>query len=140
MGLDMYLEGDKYYKENFDEPKNNLMEDGFRLKTKRLDLGYWRKHPNLHGYIVKQFANSKDDCHDIELGADDIQTIIEAIKGDSLPETAGFFFGQSYTGNDGESYDAQKREDITVFKKALKWMNEKDSDRTWRSILYRASW
>ena len=44
MGLDMYLTGEKFVM------SLKLQEDGFRLSSKTLDLGYWRKHPNLHGF------------------------------------------------------------------------------------------
>ena len=56
MGLDMYLEGRK---SRYDKQET---EDGFPLQTKVLELGYWRKHPNLHGYIVQEFADGVDEC------------------------------------------------------------------------------
>jgi hypothetical protein len=56
MGLDMYLTGEKFLM------TRNLEEDGFRLRSKTLELGYWRKHPNLHGYIVQTFADGTDEC------------------------------------------------------------------------------
>src|ERR1700683_3641911 len=31
-----------------------MQEDGFRLRSKTVELGYWRKHPNLHGYICQR--------------------------------------------------------------------------------------
>jgi hypothetical protein len=110
VGLDMYLEGHKT------RYNSTEMEDGFPLRTKILSLGYWRKHPNLHGYIVQAFAEGVDECQDITLGAKDIRNIISAINGDTLPETSGFFFGKS------ESGKAQRKNDVTVFTKALKWL------------------
>jgi len=59
MGLDMFLHGEKYFwGHNGKRPK----EDGFEVKEHILELGYWRKHPNLHGYIVQTFADGKDEC------------------------------------------------------------------------------
>jgi hypothetical protein len=26
------------------------------------EVGYWRKHPDLHGYIVETFADGVDAC------------------------------------------------------------------------------
>ena len=63
MGLDMYLTGEKFVM------ATGLQEDGFPLRSKTLELGYWRKHPNLHGYIVQTFVGGKDECQEIYLGA-----------------------------------------------------------------------
>jgi len=62
MGLDMHLTGEKYQWTDYNNPENNPMEDGFRVKSRQLELGYWRKHPNLHGYIVQEFAGGVDEC------------------------------------------------------------------------------
>lgn len=133
MGLDMYLDGRKFLWTNWETPEKNVMEDGFKLKGKELELAYWRKHPNLHGYIVQAFAGGKDECQDIELGAEDIDTIIGAIKARNLPETTGFFFGRSY-GTDEEAAN-----DISLFQRAKEWLAERQ-DGVSKSVVYRASW
>lgn len=61
MGLDMYLSGRKYLRYG-----NDQIEDGFRVEEKIVRLGYWRKHPNLHGYIVKTFADDVDECQQFQ--------------------------------------------------------------------------
>jgi hypothetical protein len=124
MGLDMYLTGDKYFR--------GPRERGDR-KSEQYDLGYWRKHPNLHGYIVKTFADGVDECQEIDLPADRIRQIIEAVKDRQLPETTGFFFGTS------DDTDEQIAHDVEIFEEALKWLETVDSD-VWRSVSYRASW
>jgi hypothetical protein len=150
VGLDMYLEGRKF------KYGSTEVEDGFPVKTKILELGYWRKHPNLHGYIVQAFAEGLDQCQDIDLGAKDIRNIISAIERNALPETTGFFFGSS------ESGKAQRKNDVEVFTKALAWLEnvkvvqpEKieteigvmykievgdELPTEYRHIVYRASW
>jgi hypothetical protein len=76
MGLDMYLKGEKLVMNT----SLDLREDGFRLSSKTLDLGYWRKHPNLHGYIVQTFADGK---------AQDVEALLrEAIEEQGLMGTA----------------------------------------------------
>ena len=55
MGLDMNLFGDKYSFE-----KNETV-DGFPVSSTMLDMGYWRKHANLHGFIVDTFAGGEDE-------------------------------------------------------------------------------
>ena len=81
MGLDMYLTGEKYLLTDHENPDNNRTEDGFPLKGKLLRLGYWRKHPNLHGFIVNTFADGEDTCHQISLDADDKQlTVLSSLQ------------------------------------------------------------
>lgn len=131
MGLDMYLKGSKYLYQDFKNPNNAPKLDGYRVKEYILDLGYWRKHPNLHGYIVQTFAKGVDECQEIHLSPDDLKTIIKAVKEDKLPETEGFFFGKS----DG----SEKEDDLKIFKAALKWLTE-ESNNSSRDVIYQASW
>src|SRR5580765_3556500 len=95
MGLDMYLEGHKYLWQDWDHPERDRREEGYRITNITVELGYWRKHPNLHGYIVQHFAGGKDECQEITLEADDLRQIIRAVQDGGLPETQGFFFGKS---------------------------------------------
>lgn len=132
MGLDMYLSGDKYLptKFNVDEP-DNIYEDGFRVKSRRLELGYWRKHPNLHEFIVNTFADGVDKCQENTLTTPMIEEIIEAIKNQQLPDTKGFLFVHSD--------DTETNQDLEIFTKALDWLNVEEVG-VWRSVKYRASW
>ena len=131
MGLDMYLTGEKFI---MTADGMNPQEDGFRLRSKTLELGYWRKHPNLHGYIVQTFAGGKDECQEIYLSVPGhIHTIIAAIKARQLPDTTGFFFGVS------DKSDERMEADIAIFEKALAWV-ETDEPGIFRSVRYRASW
>lgn len=133
MGLDMYLNGKKFQWTDWGRKENNPTEDGYELKEKTLRLGYWRKHPDLHGFIVNRFAGGVDDCRDIELSADDLRTIIQAISDNRLPHTTGFFFGAS--NND----DEERKQAIEVFEKAIAWRETKEHNVS-RSVHYRASW
>lgn len=128
MGLDMYLNGSKYY---YDQ--NDMVEDGFPLKEKVLQLAYWRKHPNLHGYIVNTFANGIDKCQQIDLSKENILQIIDAIKNHRLPPTKGFFFGKS------DCTDQETITDLENFEKALVWLDSSEPG-VWKSINYHASW
>ena len=131
MGLDMYLDGDKYLALDFDNPDNTPTEDGYRLTNRTLRLGYWRKHPNLHGYIVNTFADGIDQCQRIELSENDIEKIVDAVARDDLPHTEGFFFGAS----DG----SEREETLRIFRDALQWLRTTESN-VFRSIYYQASW
>lgn len=131
MGLDMYLEGEKYLWTDWNNPHSNPREDGYEIRAKILCLGYWRKHPDLHGYIVNTFAGGVDNCAQIDLDEAAIEKIIDAVARDELPHTVGFFFGAT----DG----TEKAESLRILDAALTWLRTKD-DRTFRTVFYRASW
>ena len=95
------------------------------------EIHYWWKHPNLHGYIVQEFADGIDDCRSIDLDESAIQQILTAIQEEQLPHTIGFFFGES----DG----TEKEHDLAIFSDALAWLAETD-EQAWRFVVYRASW
>lgn len=127
----MYLTGETYISKDRENPSNHIIEEGYRLKGKQYDLGYWRKHPDLHGFIVTEFADGIDDCRRIHLDPEQIKRIILALQRNELPHTEGFFFGAS------ENDDEQIREGVEIFSKALVWLL---SDEWSRSIYYQASW
>jgi len=130
MGLDMYLTGRKFIMPNV----LNLQEDGFPLLSKSFELGYWRKHPDLHGYIVQTFAGGKDECQDINLTCPNrIRMTIAAVKARKLPHTEGFFFGVS------DASPERIAEDIRIFESALAWC-EAEEPGVVRTLTYRASW
>jgi len=109
MGLDMYLMG---------------FDNGVEC-----ELGYWRKHPDLHGYICREFADGVDECQRIPLTKDNMRVILAATRAGDLETTTGFFFGES------RPEDAEHT--IAIFEKALKWKAE---DPFVREVVYQASW
>ncbi len=128
MGLDMYLEGRKG-----DYSRERKLEDGFPVKEKILELGYWRKHPNLHGFIVREFAGGKDECQEIPLSLDALKKILRATLEDQLPHTEGFFFGTSMP--------EDKEATIEIVTKAIDWLaSEREDLEDFRSVIYQASW
>ena len=142
MGLDMMLYGDKssYVKSPTDEV------DGFPIASLLLDMGYWRKHANLHGFIVDCFAEGVDECQKIHLDEDDLNQIIEALEDDAIynETTTGFFFGRSYFPGEKDeygSYEEQKARDIDLFTKARNWLTSNYAKKDeYRSVYYQASW
>ena len=78
---------------------------GIRLDTKdeygnwdTEELAYWRKHPNLQGFMENLYAEKggteEFNCVDVELTLEDIDALEASVKGEHLPETGGFFFGE----------------------------------------------
>ena len=128
MGLDMSLEGRRY---NWGTAE---MEEGFPVKSKSYELAYWRKHPNLHGYIVKNYAkDGVDNCEPVELDQDALIDIMAAVREDRLPLTSGFFFGSSPEGAE------QRDHDLAVLTRVLFWL-QNDSKHDIRTVIYQASW
>jgi hypothetical protein len=64
------------------------------------ELHYWRKHPNLHGWmenLYRQKGGKSDsfNCVNLELLSEDLEVLEHTIINKELPETTGFFFGAS---------------------------------------------
>jgi hypothetical protein len=64
------------------------------------ELHYWRKHPNLHGwmedlYRTKGGTAESFNCVTLQLTLDDLSQLEAAIQAQELPDTRGFFFGES---------------------------------------------
>ena len=156
MGLDMYLDmrNDRYFSE-YSKPEGMEMAQILEIMDqlgiphiKGMDdevisveisqrVGYWRKHANLHGFIVSNFAQ-EDDCEPIYLSTTSIEAVIEAITDDELYETEGFFFGKSPSMNSDDPEEvkwAQQRKegDLEIFQLAHKLSSNAE-------IYYRASW
>lgn len=125
MGLDMYLRGTIF---TMGSP---MKKDGYNVCSMVLELGYWRKHPDLHGFIVNTFADGVDECQQIELERKDLVRIIEAVEKKQLPHTEGFFFGST----DG----SEDEETLQILRKALAWWDSKE-DNLYKDVYYQASW
>ena len=136
MGLDMYMKGRKFFAFN----AKTRLEEGFEVEAIEVKLGYWRKHPNLHGYIVQTFAAGRDECQEIELDITQLQTIIEAVQARQLPKTEGFFFGKSATKED--EIVEEMKDDLEILAKCVSWLTrlEERDKECWYSVIYHASW
>ena len=104
MGLDQYAyvaaragqqndfyEGAKYDKETDDYVNVTV--------TKPREIAYWRKHPNLQGWMQrlwKSRGNEGDfNGDELELTAEDLDELERAVTHGQLPSTGGFFFGNN---------------------------------------------
>ncbi len=112
MGLDMYAyvaakegqQGEYYDGVEWDPEAREFVN---KTTTKPRELAYWRKHPNLHGWMEQLwiakgrpgFDESTAD-HDptfngieLELTHKDLDDLERAVTHKQLPSTRGFFFG-----------------------------------------------
>ena len=62
-------------------------------------LHYWRKHPNLHGWMEALYGEKggaqEFNCVPVELTLEDLDRLEADLSLGSLPQTQGFFFGES---------------------------------------------
>ena len=139
MGLDMYLTGDKYIGGSLQNTEPFQEIEGKPVERIILELGYWRKHAKLHGYIVKNFAhNGVDDQEKIELTSDNLKQIVNAIRNKDLPKTKGFFFGNDEI---DEMHAQEDNENIKRFEDAIEWLGNLSEGDNWRrAVYYQASW
>jgi hypothetical protein len=105
MGLDMYA-----FTTAADVPPVD-----FEPPHEHTELHYWRKHPNLHGwmealYRQKGGTNEAFNTVAVKLESADLDALEHAINGDALPHTEGFFFGVT----DG----SEKADDAAFIRKA----------------------
>ena len=146
MGLDMTLRGHHYNTRYVDDVPRPMLDDKYHIESMTIDLGYWRKHADLHGYIVDTFAKGVDNCMEIELSEEALDKIILAIQNNNLKKDhSGFFFGNST--DNGYYNEKEKERAISIFQKAKTFLQEgakmlEDSNLYMnpRYVSYRASW
>ena len=84
--------------------------------TKPREIAYWRKHPNLHGWMEK-LAEQKNIKYnsfngvEMELTHEDLDELERAVTHKQLPATSGFFFGSE---RDNDYFES----DLTFIKNA----------------------
>jgi hypothetical protein len=116
MGLDMYAyvaakEGQQrafYESAEFDDDTKEFVN---KTVEQPREIAYWRKHPNLHGWMEQLWRNKKYSVQptdastptapesdmfngiELELVWEDLEILELDIIAGSLPGTSGFFFG-----------------------------------------------
>lgn len=109
MGLDMYAyvaskkgQYNEFYENaEFDGTTNDF--ESYTV-TKPYEIAYWRKHPNLHGWMEQLWVSKGRPRQsvgwpifngiELELTWDDLDNLERAIRTGKLPDTEGFFFGK----------------------------------------------
>ena len=121
MGLDMYAytasragqQNDFYEGAEWDP---ELKESVNPTVTRPREIAYWRKHPNLHGWMEK-LAHEKGleyqtfNGVELELTWEDLVILERAVIHGQLPETVGFFFGN-------DSDDEYREQDLEFIRQA----------------------
>lgn len=97
----------------------------------REELHYWRKHPNLHGWMEALYRkhggqDSDFNCSAVRIDSEDLDELERAIESNALPDTRGFFFGQS------------RPEDIEVDREFVK--KARDAIKAGKHVYYTSWW
>lgn len=83
--------------------------------AKPREIAYWRKHPNLHGWMHRLWesrGNSGDfNGDELELTWEDLEVLELDVIAGTLPGTTGFFFG-----NDAD--DHYREQDLKFIREA----------------------
>lgn len=104
MGLDQYAFAVMPHRDNTDFSWAWSRDDEGRVN----ELAYWRKHPNLQGWMESLYRDKRAASGEpldegdwdsfnvvpLRLTAADIDELERAVLGGELPETTGFFFGE----------------------------------------------
>jgi len=127
MGLDQYAyvaakekQRDAFYEQDLQFDANTrdwIVPEGGIEKPR--ELAYWRKHPNLQGWMSALYhsrhgKNAEDfNCEELELTWEDIDRLEKDILNGSVSTlgTSGFFFGDP-------SDDYYREQDLEFVKKA----------------------
>jgi len=84
-----------YDNANFD---NDLKELTSTVNKPR-EIAYWRKHPNLHGWMQQLWENQGNsgdfNGDELELTYKDLEILELDVIAGTLPNTSGFFFGNN---------------------------------------------
>jgi len=90
MGLDMYFTR---------EPKAKSSKDSRRYTS---DVGYFRKHNALHGWLVDNAQGGVDECQRVELShelltklSSLVETALQTRNDTLFTPVSGFFFGHN---------------------------------------------
>jgi hypothetical protein len=110
-------------------------------ESEQRELAYWRKHPNLHGWMerlwdskgrpgIEKYSTNADVMFngvEVELTWEDLDALEEDIKNERLPSTSGFFFGDN-------SDDYYRNQDLEFVRKA------RAEIFTGLKVFYNSSW
>jgi hypothetical protein len=136
MGLDMYAYAAVRAGQNTEYWESYNFETELSSVVKPREIAYWRKHPNLHGWMEKLWRDKKDQHNidapmfngiELELTWEDLEQLEEDVKHGRLPHTTGFFFGS-------DSDDYYRLQDLEFVRQARAELF------TGLKVFYNSSW
>jgi hypothetical protein len=119
MGLDQFAYKTKVKFTKEVDFNSEINED----RSELVEIHYWRKHANLQGWMESLYkekgGSSKEfNCVPLQLTKEDLDRLAADLIDQNLPETQGFFFGQS------ENSEEEMQEDLEFVKQAHRAIDE----------------
>ena len=125
MGLDMYAyvaaragqQREFYESAEFDDDAKDFVN---KTVEQPREIAYWRKHPNLHGWMEQLWNKRTNGGHqdgntfngiELELTWEDLEVLELDVIAGTLPGTSGFFFGN-------DSDDHYREQDLKFIRDA----------------------
>jgi hypothetical protein len=159
MGLDMYLNAERYLWSSSDGPNSKIKAAiqemmpetaGMEVQTVSVEALYWRKANAIHKWFVDTLQDGVDECQTTRVNWDSLvelralcQRVLDdnSIAPDVLPAGSGFFFGNTEY-NDWYFKDLERTvEGINRIEKQLVTEETEDGERysQW-DFFYSSSW
>jgi hypothetical protein len=93
-----------------DEDKDKEVDFSPYYEEGHTEIWYWRKHPNLHGWMENMYQRKGGTIEEfngvpVKLTERDLMRLEKEIKERTLPNTSGFFFGESSDDDDAVEQD-----------------------------------
>ncbi len=106
MGLDMYAYAVA------PEHVSGVVDFEIPEGAEKTEIHYWRKHPDLHGWMQRLYndnggKSTEFNLDNVVLTIEDLDELEKAVKASRLPNTTGFFFGQSQSTPEEIEYDME---------------------------------
>lgn len=149
MGLDQYWYRETYEVAPLDGYPAPTTHDGLPIPRENLgvitsststdQVGYLRKANAVHGWIVNNLAEGKDECQRIYMDAEDVKRLRADVRialdtGTGMEPVSGFFFGS-------QEKDEYWREDLRRTEAICDWLLADIARGQSRvSYFYQASW
>lgn len=148
MGLDQYSHREKFTHVMEDKTETATTVDGHVIPWTNLGygtmrttddlIGYLRKANAVHGWIVKNLADGKDECQRIHLAEEDLIHLAADVTnalttGEGMDPKQGFFFGS-------QNKDEYWRDDLVRTRKIVTWILEDMRHSENVTYYYQASW
>jgi hypothetical protein len=109
LGLDMYVYAVSSNRVR-EEDKDKEVDFSPYYEEGHTEIWYWRKHPNLHGWMENMYQRKGGTIEEfngvpVKLTERDLMRLEKEIKERTLPNTSGFFFGESSDDDDAVEQD-----------------------------------
>jgi hypothetical protein len=141
MGLDMYLKGEDFVPTYGDA----VRDDAGRVSCRDVCSAHckaWRKFAPLHCHIVNVCSDEgHDDCEPSPV--DERRPAHDCGRDPARRLAAGRGVPRFFLWHAQEMWAEDRKraaEDAAIFDTAADWLDRGDMDRSWRSVIYQASW